>query len=249
MLMAYAYDASEQEKYLNSVARGMDYLLGKNALSFSFITGCGSYHAYNPTHYYWRSSLDNSLPSAPAGVLASGPSTTAPDAYMRALGFTADGLDLREQRYYVDSVEARSVNKSSVAGNAALAWVVSFIQDATRPDSTAGDVNNDGKFNIADAVLFQKWLFGVKGVVLRDWRAADFCEDNRLDVFDLTLMKEALLRVKNLKKYVEPEKELVYGTPLQVVEDGLLMHSGPDSYYAQIATLPEGTPLRVMSLS
>ena len=244
MLMAYAYDISGQEKYLNRVALGMDYLLGKNALSHSFITGYGSSYVFNPTHYFWRSSFDDSLPPAPDGVLVSGPSTTAPDAYMRALGFTANERDLREQRYYVDSGEARSVNESSVSCNAALAWVVSFIQDATRPDSTAGDVNNDGKFNIADAVLFQKWLLGVKGAVLRDWRAADFCEDNRLDVFDLTLMKQALLRVKNLEKIVEPEIMVMYGVPVQVIEDGLIMYSGPEEFYAQIATLPEGTPLK-----
>ena len=56
-----------------------------------------------------------------------------------------------------------------------------------------GDVNGDGSFSIADAVLFQKWLLGVPGTELSDWKQADFCTDDNLDVFDLTLMKKALL--------------------------------------------------------
>ena len=243
MLVAYAYDISGNEKYLNSVARGMDYLLGKNALSYSFVTGYGSYRVMNPTHYYWRNTPDNTLPAAPKGVLASGPSTIAPDPYMRALGFTANERDLREQRYYVDSQEAWSVNESSVSSNAALAWVVSFIQDATRPESKPGDVNNDGKFTIADAVLLQRWLLGADGIVLRDWRVADFCADNKIDMFDLIFMRQELLRDKNKPDYVEPDNEVVYRSPLQVVKDGLIMYSGPDKYYAPIAVLPKGTRL------
>ena len=57
-----------------------------------------------------------------------------------------------------------------------------------------GDVNADGTFNIADAVALQKWLLGVPDVTLADWRAGNFCNDNRLDVFDLCLMKRELLK-------------------------------------------------------
>lgn len=56
-----------------------------------------------------------------------------------------------------------------------------------------GDVNGDGKFNISDAVILQKWLLSVPGTDLADWKAADLCEDGRLDGFDLCLMKNELL--------------------------------------------------------
>lgn len=55
-----------------------------------------------------------------------------------------------------------------------------------------GDVNIDGSLNIADVVLLQKWLLAVPDTKLPDWKAADLCSDNRLDVFDLCLMKRAL---------------------------------------------------------
>ena len=67
---------------------------------------------------------------------------------------------------------------------------VSLVSD----DSIAsGDVNNDGAFNISDVVLLQKWLLAVPDTHLANWKAADFCEDNKLDVFDLCLMKRALI--------------------------------------------------------
>ena len=52
-----------------------------------------------------------------------------------------------------------------------------------------GDVNGDSEFNIADIVLFQKWLLAAPDANLTDWKAADFCTDDRLDIFDLCLMK------------------------------------------------------------
>lgn len=63
-------------------------------------------------------------------------------------------------------------------------WQISDIQ---------GDVNADGKFNVSDVVIFQKWLLADPSAKLDNWKAADFCEDNRLDVFDLCLMKRALV--------------------------------------------------------
>lgn len=56
-----------------------------------------------------------------------------------------------------------------------------------------GDCNNDGKFNVSDVVLLQKWLIAVPDTHLSSWKAADICEDNRLDVFDLCMMKRKLI--------------------------------------------------------
>ncbi len=57
-----------------------------------------------------------------------------------------------------------------------------------------GVVNSDGKFDVLDVVLLQKWLLAVPDVKLANWRAGDFCNDGRLDVFDLCLMKCELLK-------------------------------------------------------
>ena len=82
-----------------------------------------------------------------------------------------------------------------IAGNAAVP-AASAVTAA--PVSINCDVNSDGEFNIADVVLFQKWLLCAPETELSDWRAADLCEDGRLDVFDLILMK---------RKYINADTE------------------------------------------
>ncbi len=57
-----------------------------------------------------------------------------------------------------------------------------------------GDANFDGKVNISDAVILQKWLLGsYSSYELKCWKNVDLCEDDRLDVFDLCLMKRMLV--------------------------------------------------------
>ena len=55
-----------------------------------------------------------------------------------------------------------------------------------------GDCNDDGEFSVADVILLQKWLL-TEEKSIKNWKAADFCEDNQLDVFDLCLMKRKLI--------------------------------------------------------
>lgn len=56
-----------------------------------------------------------------------------------------------------------------------------------------GDINSDGALNTADLVLFQKWLLGSSKAELKNWKAADFNSDGKLDVFDLCQMRTALI--------------------------------------------------------
>ncbi|MBR4628612.1 MAG: heparinase II/III family protein [Ruminococcus sp.] len=58
---------------------------------------------------------------------------------------------------------------------------------------TEGDVNNDGEFNISDVVLLQKWLLAAPDTHLANWKAADLCANNRLNVLDLCLMRRKLI--------------------------------------------------------
>ena len=60
-------------------------------------------------------------------------------------------------------------------------------------EPVAGDVNADGSFDTADALLLQKWLLTEKKN-LPNWKTADFSDDNQLNAADLTLMKRALMK-------------------------------------------------------
>lgn len=79
---------------------------------------------------------------------------------------------------------------------------VNVIYNSYNQEETLlGDINDDGSFNIADIVMLQKWLLGVSDVTLPNWKAADFCEDEKLNVLDLCMMKCKL--VENMQS--DPE--------------------------------------------
>ena len=79
--------------------------------------------------------------------------------------------------------------------------IVDGFEDTAEPvASVQGDVNADGEFNISDVVLLQKWLLAVPDTKLNNWKAADLCKDDRLDVFDLVLMKRELIDSNNIIK-------------------------------------------------
>ena len=71
------------------------------------------------------------------------------------------------------------------------------VSETTLKDCPQGDVNADGELTMADVVLLQKWLLAVPDTHLENWKAADLCEDNRLDVFDLCLMRRLLIDGNN----------------------------------------------------
>lgn len=68
-------------------------------------------------------------------------------------------------------------------------WNLEFIV----LEAESGDVNFDGEFNISDVVTLQRWLVGKSNTELTYWKSADLCEDDRLDVFDLCMMKRMLI--------------------------------------------------------
>ncbi|MBQ8688176.1 MAG: hypothetical protein IJ512_06460 [Ruminococcus sp.] len=53
-----------------------------------------------------------------------------------------------------------------------------------------GDVNADGVFSVADAVMLQKWILNIGEIT--DWYAGDLCKDEKLNALDLCAMKRAL---------------------------------------------------------
>lgn len=56
-----------------------------------------------------------------------------------------------------------------------------------------GDINTDGNFDVADLVLFQKWLLAAPGTELANREAGNFYKDGVLNVLDMCMMKRELL--------------------------------------------------------
>lgn len=60
------------------------------------------------------------------------------------------------------------------------------------PAEVKGDLNADGKCDIADAVLLQRYLSGDK-VTVADWEAGDLNGDGKLTAVDLSMVKRVIL--------------------------------------------------------
>jgi hypothetical protein len=56
-----------------------------------------------------------------------------------------------------------------------------------------GDINMDDNVDITDVRLLQDWLLAKPNVTLKNWKAADICKDERLDVFDLCQFKRMIV--------------------------------------------------------
>ncbi|MBR3630554.1 MAG: RICIN domain-containing protein, partial [Oscillospiraceae bacterium] len=62
------------------------------------------------------------------------------------------------------------------------------------PQIVRGDVNADGRLDVTDILMMQKYLLNVGDLV--DWQAGDLYADSSIDVFDLSLMKRELLQLR-----------------------------------------------------
>ncbi|MBR1593121.1 MAG: polysaccharide deacetylase family protein [Ruminococcus sp.] len=95
----------------------------------------------------------------------------------------------------IDYGDIDGMSVSAYGGEVELSDVKLLVNSGGE-QSLKGDVNSNGVFDIADILLFQKWLLSVPGTKLDDPKAADFCNDNSLDVFDFCLMKQAYIGQK-----------------------------------------------------
>jgi len=125
VVLGIAYDLTKDRKYAGGVADCMDYILGRNPLAQSYVSGYGTYAMHNPHHRVWAHQKDPALPEAPPGAVAGGPNSALQDPYIRKLGLGG----CPPQTCYVDNIESYSTNEVAINWNAALAWTAAFLDD------------------------------------------------------------------------------------------------------------------------
>jgi endoglucanase len=80
VVIGVAHLVSGCSRYADAVAVGMDYLLGRNALGQSYVTGYGTDYSCHQRTRQFGHDLDPALPPPPSGALAGGAnSRPAPD--------------------------------------------------------------------------------------------------------------------------------------------------------------------------
>ncbi len=65
-----------------------------------------------------------------------------------------------------------------------------------KPTEVLGDINIDGKCEVADVVLLQKWLANKDIITENQLKKADVNKDGKINVFDLMVLKRIVLKVK-----------------------------------------------------
>lgn len=127
IVIAAAYELTEDDKYMNGVISAVDYLLGRNPMDYSYVTGYGAHAVENPHHRYWCVQSVEGFPSAPAGVLVGGPNSGMQDPWVMGSGWVKGSI--APAKCYLDNVEAWSVNECTINWNAPLAWLTSFLSE------------------------------------------------------------------------------------------------------------------------
>jgi endoglucanase len=125
IIFGYAYDLTQEDKYLEGMILGMDYLLGRNAMDQSYVTGYGARPLRNPHHRFWAKQANPNYPAAPAGALSGGPNSGLEDPQARAEGLTG----CKPQKCFVDHIDAWSVNEITINWNAPFAWVTAYLDE------------------------------------------------------------------------------------------------------------------------
>ena len=67
MMMGLAYDFTQDRVYLDNMVESMDYLLGRNPLNKSYISGYGENPLEHPHHRFWGNQPARGYPAAAAG--------------------------------------------------------------------------------------------------------------------------------------------------------------------------------------
>ncbi|MEU4690606.1 glycoside hydrolase family 9 protein [Actinoplanes sp. NPDC023714] len=132
VVVATAYDLTGDTRYRDGVLEGFDYILGRNALNLSYVTGYGTDFAKNQHSRWYAHQIDPALPHPPDGTLAGGPNSGLQDEVAQAKLSGRVG-----QFCYIDDIQSWSTNELAINWNAALAWTAAFAAEHGSQDGVS----------------------------------------------------------------------------------------------------------------
>lgn len=165
VVVATAYDLTGKTGYRNAVIEGMDYILGRNGLNYSYVTGYGNVFSQNQHSRWYSAQLNPSLPHPPDGSIAGGPNSLE-GTWDPVIQRLYPDRDCAPQFCYVDDIESWSTNEITVNWNSTLSWVASSLADvedgASVPRSTCKvsydpDHEKHGRFTAEIEILNTGW--------------------------------------------------------------------------------------------
>ena len=120
VVLGVAYDLTHREAYRGAERDTLDYVLGRNALDRSYVTGYGARFPREPHHRFWAPWAGAKWPAPPPGALVSGPTNTRGNQDIA----TARTTTCAPMACWRDDHRVFTENEVAINWNAALLWVV-----------------------------------------------------------------------------------------------------------------------------
>ncbi len=191
--MAYAYEFSNDAKYLSGVSGAMDYLMGRNPNLQCYVTGYGDNPLENPHHRFFAEQSDGTFPTPPAGFLSGGPNSGLQDPWVKGSGWHVG--EMAPEKCFMDHIESWSTNEVTINWNAPLAWVTSYLDEkgggtTPPPPGNKGDANGDGTVDSLDFAAVKQYMLTGKEINMTN---ADVNDDGDVNALDFAKIKQYLL--------------------------------------------------------
>ena len=167
----FANSIKQSDDYINIANEQLNYLLGKNTLGISFVTGFGTVFSEHPHH---RPSMNSE--HAVEGMLVGGVNQNLDDNFAQALLY-----DKPSAKCYIDNAESYSTNEITIYWNSPLVNLLSYVM---KDDNTS-----DKPVNATDLLRLKKHILGITD----DTSNLDINNDGSIDVSDLIQLKHMLL--------------------------------------------------------
>ena len=117
ILLTYAFMLTKENKYLDGALSNMDYLLGRNATGFSFVTGIGSKTPMYPHH---RPSEADGITEPVPGLLVGGPNPGMQDK--------CEYPFKEPELAYVDDMCSYASNEIAINWNAPIVYLANALE-------------------------------------------------------------------------------------------------------------------------
>ncbi|MCQ2106233.1 MAG: glycoside hydrolase family 9 protein [Fibrobacter sp.] len=119
MILIHAYIITKEEKYYNAALGIVDYILGRNPMDISYLTGFGVKSTMNPHH---RPSQADGIEAPVPGMIAGGPNTGATDCAKTI------AKNNPPAKAYNDNTCSYATNEVAINWNAPFAYVIGSLQ-------------------------------------------------------------------------------------------------------------------------
>ena len=119
MVLTVANTLAPQDKFVNAITAGLDYLLGCNSVDVSYVTGNGEKSFKNP---HLRPTAVDDIEEPWPGLVSGGPNTGLQDEQAQTLP-----KDTAPMKCYLDHVDCYSLNEITIYWNSPLVFVMAGL--------------------------------------------------------------------------------------------------------------------------